>query len=216
MEKKLSRQERERLQLIETVTRNAEDLFKLNGYENTTLDALAENSEYTKRTIYRYFVSKEDLYFAVMLKGHTQWLEAIRAGALNGKSGYEKIRMAYKASLDFFNGNGWLFDLIAHMKSIESKKTPDELPYFEKYAYCLELIHKEITDMFVLAHEEKSIRTDIGPRELGVSSAFVLNGLFHMLRLYDDFFTRQHYLDKEQFIDFTAKFLYQALEPELR
>ena len=214
MDKKMSRLERERLQLIRTVTQHAEDLFKQNGYENTTLDVLAENSEYTKRTIYRYFVSKEDLYFAVMLKGHEQLLEAIKAETVNGQSGHDRIAMAYRASYNFFNENGWLFDLIAQMKSIESKRDPGELPYFKKYTDCVELLHREINGLFVMAHDDKSIRTDIDPRQLGVSSTLVLNGLFHMLRLYGDFFTENLYSDKDEFISFTVKFLYQALDPE--
>ena len=212
MEKKMSRQERERLQLIQTVTGHAEELFRQNGYENTTLDALAMRSEYTKRTIYRYFVSKEDLYFAVMLKGHQALLESIRAETQNGRTGQEKITLAYKASYEFFDGNGWLIDLIAQMKSIISRRDPGELPYYGKYAACVELIHKEIVDLFVQANSDKSIRTDIDPRRLGVSSTFILSGLFHMLRLYGDIFARQSYYEKEQFMSSTFEFLCRALE----
>ena len=211
MEKKPSRQERERLLLIETVTRHAEDLFRQNGYENTTIDVLAENSEYTKRTIYRYFVSKEDLYFAVMFKGHLQLLGVIRDKTQQGQTGHEKIALAYKASFEFFNENGWLFDLIAQLASIKSRRAPGELPYFEKYSGCVESIQNEIVALFVMAHNDKSIRTDIDPQRLGFSSAFVLNGLFHMLRLYGDFFSRHSDMDKEQFVGFTIDILYRSL-----
>ena len=211
MEKRMSRQEREQIQLIQTVTTHAEELFKENGYENATLDALAENSEYTKRTIYRYFVSKEDLYFAVMFKGHTQLLETIQSEIKAGRTGHDKIAMAYKASYDFFNENGWLFDLIAQMKSIESKRNPDELPYYKKYADCMELIQNEIIALFILAHDDKSIRTDIDPKQLGFSSTLILNGLFHMLRLYGDRFAPQTEVTKEKLVSFTIEFLSQAL-----
>ena len=211
MEKKLSRQERERLQLIQTVTQNAEDLFRQNGYENTTLDALAINSEYTKRTIYRYFVSKEDLYFAVMLKGHSRLLEIIQAGIGSGNTGREKIVMAYQALFGFFDENGWLFDLIAQLQAIRQKRNTGDLPYFEKYTSCLEQLHKEIIAAFVAAHDDKSIRTDVDPRRLGFSSTIMLNGLFHMLRLYGDMFTQPLEPDKEQFIKFTTEFLFQAI-----
>ncbi|NMB20813.1 MAG: TetR/AcrR family transcriptional regulator [Firmicutes bacterium] len=158
MEKQLSRQERERIQLIQTVIECAEDLFSQNGYENTTIDALATKSEYTKRTIYRYFVSKEDICFAVMLQGHMRLLEAMREKTSHGQTGYEKIRMVYQAFDEFFMGNGWLFDLMAHIKYIKSKRNPDELPYFEKYADCLGLIYKEILSLFVMGHDDQSIR----------------------------------------------------------
>ena len=212
MEKKMSRQERERAQLIHTVTQRAEELFREYGYENTTLDALAMRSEYTKRTIYRYFISKEDLYFAVMLKGHSNLLEAIQTGIRGGRTGHDRIAMAYKASFDFFNENGWLFDLIAQLQAIKQKRDPGELPYFERYTECLDLIHKEIIALFVTAHDDKSIRTDVDPQRLGYSSTFILNGFFHMLRLYGDRFARRLDMDAEQFFGFTAKFLFQALE----
>ena len=211
MEIKMSRQERERMLLVQTVTQHAEDLFRQNGYENTTIDTLAANSEYTKRTIYRYFTSKEDLYFAVMLKGHMRLLDIIRDGIEGGETGRDKITVAYNSIFDFFKENGWLFDLIAHLQSIKSKKDPADLPYFEKYAHCLEVIHTEIVNLFITAHNDKSIRTDLDPQHLGFSSTFILNGFFHMLRLYGDFFTPRLYPDKEQFIGFTIDFLFRSL-----
>lgn len=214
MEKKLSRQERERIHLIQTVIQNAETLFCQNGYENSTIDALAARSEYTKRTIYRYFVCKEDLYFAVMLKGHQQLLESIQAEIKKGQTGYEKIKMAYQAFYDYFIKSEWLFDLMAQIKSIKSKKNPNELPYFEQYANCIGCIYKEITMLFVMAHKDKSIRTDVDPQQLGFSSTFILNGFFHMLCLSGDGFTQHFTLDKEQFIGFTMKLLFQILEGE--
>jgi len=212
MEKRLSRMERERIRLIQIVTQHAEDLFRQNGYENATIDMLAANSEYTKRTIYRYFVSKEDLYFAVMHKGHSYLLEAIKDGIQSGQTGNEKIVMAYRALIEFFNGNGWLFDLIAQINSIKSRRDPGELPYYEKYVGCLEFIQKEIISLFVMAHDDKSIRTDVDPQQLGFISTITLNGFLHMLRVYGDHASPHIYPDKEHFIDATAKFLFQLFE----
>lgn len=212
MEKSLSRQERERLRLIQTVTQCAEDLFRGNGYESTTIDALAAKSEYTKRTIYRYFISKEDLYFAVMLKGHEQLLKAIRFRIQDGQSGYGKITLAYQAFYDFFTENGWLFDMMSLIKTIKSRKNPEELPYYQKYADYLRLIYHEFMALFVTAQDDKSIRTDVDPTLLGFSSVFILNGFIHMLNFSGDSFTQHFQLDKEQFIHITMKLLVQVLE----
>ena len=214
MEKSVSRQERERLQLIQTVTQSAQELFCQDGYENTTIDALAVKSEYTKRTIYRYFVSKEDLYFAVMLKRHELLLEAIRLEIQKGLTGYEKIKLAFQAFYGFFTDNGWLFDMMSLIKTIKSRKKPEELPYFQKYADYLRLIYQEITALFVMAQGDKSIRTDVDPTLLGFSSAFILNGFFHMLNFSGDSFAQYFQLDKEQFIHLTMKLIYRILEDE--
>lgn len=141
-------------------------------------------------------------------------MEAIQAENKKEWNGYEKIRLSYTAFYDFFMETGWLFDLMAQIKSIKSKKSPDGLPYFIKYADCLRLIYKEITGLFVMAHNDKSIRTDVDAQQLAFSSAFILNGFFHMLSLSGDSFTDHFALDKEPFIAFTIKLLFQILEGE--
>jgi AcrR family transcriptional regulator len=212
MEKRITRKERERLLLISTVTQCAEELFRRNGYENTTVDALAAGSEYTKRTIYRYFAGKEDLYFAVMQKGHERLLETIRVRIQVGRTGFEKIKLAYNAFYGFFTENGWLFDMMSQIKTIKSRKNLKELPYFERYADCIRLLYREVMALYVLAQDDKSIRTDVDPMQLGYSSIFIMNGFFHMLNFSGDSFTQHFQLDKEQFIAFTVRLLFQVLE----
>ncbi len=68
-----------------------ENLFSINGYTNTSMDALAERCEYTKRGIYRYFVCKEDLYYAVLLKGHSGLLQYIQEKVKYSDISYEKM-----------------------------------------------------------------------------------------------------------------------------
>ena len=209
----MTRQERERLQLISTVTQHAEDLFRQNGYESTTLDALAESSEYTKKTIYRYFACKEDLYFAVMLKGHTELLDAIRQASQSGGDGNQRIMAAYSASYEFFCANEWLYDLIAQMGSIRQKKDPEDLPYYGKYTGRLEQIYDEITALFTAAGADGSIRRDLDTQQAGLLSAFILNGLFHMIRLYGGLFHTSLPGSRETLIGSAFRWLTEALSP---
>lgn len=210
----LSRHEREKIKIEQTILQHAEDLFGRKGYENTTMDALAASCEYTKRTIYRYFTCKEDLYFAVLLKGHMKLLAVIREESQKGSTGYERIKLSYKAFYDFYLESDILFDLMSQIKGIKSEKNPNNLPYFQRYADCLRILYKEIISLFEMAHNDNSIRTDIEAPALGFSSAFLLNGFFHMLSLSGDGFTEFFSLDKEQFIGLTMKMLFQLLEGE--
>ncbi|MGB7604569.1 MAG: TetR/AcrR family transcriptional regulator [Lutisporaceae bacterium] len=214
MKNLLSRKEREKIEIEKTILQHAEDLFSLNGYENTSMDALATSCEYTKRTIYRYFTCKEDLYFAVMLKGHTRLFEAIQSENQKGSTGYEKIKLSYKAFSDFYMESSSLFDLMTQIKAIKSKKNPNDLPYFRRYADCIRALYKEILSLFEMAHNDKSIRTDVAASQLGFSSIFLLNGFFHMLSLSGDSFVDFFALDKEQFIGITIKMLFQLLDGE--
>ncbi|WP_278286705.1 MULTISPECIES: TetR/AcrR family transcriptional regulator [unclassified Clostridium] len=49
----------------------AERVFFKNGFEDSTMDDIAKEAEFTKKTIYSYFKSKEELYFEIMLCGFT-------------------------------------------------------------------------------------------------------------------------------------------------
>lgn len=216
MKKQLSRQEREKIEIETTILQHAENLFSLNGYRNTSMDTLAESCEYTKRTIYRYFVCKEDLYYAVLLKGHSELLENIQEKVKYGDIGYEKIKFAYNAFIDFYKNSNSLFDLMSEIKTTKSKKDLNTLPYYMKYADCIKAIYKEIISLFEMASCDHSIRTDVEATQLGFSTIFLLNGFIHMLSLCGDSFMEFFSLDKEQFITLTENLIFQQISGEER
>jgi len=63
------RRKREIEQRRETVINVANRLFYLNGYENVTVDEIANEAEISKTTLYSYFDDKESLFFAVVNQG---------------------------------------------------------------------------------------------------------------------------------------------------
>lgn len=58
----------------------AEKVFFANGYENSSMDAVAKKAEFSKRTVYVYFNSKEQIYFEIMIRGYRQLLRMMEEG----------------------------------------------------------------------------------------------------------------------------------------
>lgn len=48
----------------------AERVFFTNGYKNSSMDAVAKEAEFSKRTVYVYFSSKEQIYYEIMIRGY--------------------------------------------------------------------------------------------------------------------------------------------------
>ena len=63
------RRKRERERKSNEIIDVAEEIFSLKGFNKTTMDDIAAELELTKPALYRYFQSKEDLYFAVVVRG---------------------------------------------------------------------------------------------------------------------------------------------------
>lgn len=61
----LSRKDREKLFKRHEIMTAATRLFAKNGFEKTTLDEIAEASEFGKGTLYNYFKSKDEIYWAI-------------------------------------------------------------------------------------------------------------------------------------------------------
>ncbi len=212
MEEKLTRHEREMMHNRQTILQTAIDLFMKQGYENTAMDEISKVSEYTKRTVYRYFPSKEDLYFAVLYESHKVLLEDMAKRICSPKIGIEKIKVACGCFYDFYKNNRPIFDMMGQMKAIRSKKDTENLPNFQRYTDCVVQIHKLVIDVFSMAHDDKTIRTDINAKELGFSAIFVLEGFLHMLNLMGDRFTMNFGLDEEKFAETTMTLIFQIFK----
>ncbi|MBU3112553.1 TetR/AcrR family transcriptional regulator [Clostridium lacusfryxellense] len=63
------RKEKEHLVRKNDMINAAERVFFEKGFENSTMDDIAKSAGFTKKTIYSYFKSKEELYYEIMLLG---------------------------------------------------------------------------------------------------------------------------------------------------
>ena len=50
----------------EQIMKAAEALFTEKGYEQTTIDDISKASQYSRRTLYAYYESKEDILYHII------------------------------------------------------------------------------------------------------------------------------------------------------
>lgn len=96
------RKEREKAMRSESIVNAAEKLFFSRGFESVTMDDIAREAELAKGTLYLYFRNKEELYFAIVLRGFGI-LNAMFKEAVSGHgAGLDK---AYAIGVAFYDFN---------------------------------------------------------------------------------------------------------------
>lgn len=210
--KELTKRQREQLEREEAIVSKAEELFCKHGFEKASMDNLAKECEFTKRTIYRYFTCKEDLFFAIALRGYKRLLDMIKSESQKGNTGLEKIRLSYYTYYDYFCKFPDLVQLTNMGGVIKSSSVGMNVPYREKFTDLDKCLFEELIKMFQEGKIDGSIRSDLEISTLAFSSIFVATGFFQMLSLSGNTYTNHFGLDKEGFIKFTIEMLVDSLK----
>lgn len=104
------RKERERKRRRNEIIDAAEKIIFANGIEKAKVEEIADQAELSKATLYLYFGSKEELYFAISMRGQKIMLDMIEKAILSVTGTREKIVSFLKTMVlfketypDYFN-----------------------------------------------------------------------------------------------------------------
>ena len=89
---KQGRREMNKLQCRNRILKMSRRLFTAKGYENTTIEDVAEAAEISKATLYNYFSSKEDLLQGIAAAALEEIRQMVRDGLREEPDGLAKIR----------------------------------------------------------------------------------------------------------------------------
>jgi AcrR family transcriptional regulator len=106
MEKKDLRLERERHRQEENkhfILQAAERVFVQKGYSLATVDDIADEAQFSKATLYRYFKSKSDILFEIIYSSFEETYQEIRKIQLKSLSAEEKLRKLIGYIVSYYN-----------------------------------------------------------------------------------------------------------------
>lgn len=208
---KQTRREREQQERQEIILTKAEELFCRYGFEKASMDDLAREAEFTKRTIYRYFTCKEDLYYAVALRGNERLFELVTSESSKGATGFDRIRSACYAYYRFFRENPKRMQLITTGELIKTEAPEAEMPYRQRFLASDQRLFGALLRLFYDGKADGSLRADVDIAQLAVSTIFTATGFFQMLSLSGSSYAAHFSLDEEGFITFTLERLLDTL-----
>jgi AcrR family transcriptional regulator len=141
----------------------AEKLFLQKGFENTSIEEVAKEAGLTKRTLYQYFNSKEDLFYAVALRGAKQLTFAYEEAMSKGHNALEKIRLANQAYLQFY------LDYLGKFRLLNFKPTNQQnseaSPNYREIAIIDGIRMKHLMELVASGKSDGSINTNLDTKK---------------------------------------------------
>jgi AcrR family transcriptional regulator len=83
----------------------AVQMFSVNGYHETSMDAIAAKAEISKPMLYLYYGSKEELFGACLNRELSRFIDAVRADIDPNQSPKDLLRNAILSFLDYIDAN---------------------------------------------------------------------------------------------------------------
>ena len=101
----IGRREREHLAHRGDILRTAGKVFAAKGFFQTTMSEIAQAAEFGTGTLYKYFKSKEDLYFTLIDEKTDEINRLVKAELSRKTSAIERIKKALILELEFIERN---------------------------------------------------------------------------------------------------------------
>jgi len=95
----------------EEILQAARVVFAKNGFYETTVDEIAHAAGISKGTLYLYYKSKMDIYWAALRFGVTEMQEKVREELKSVPSVKEKIRTFIQVKMEYFQKNRDFFKI---------------------------------------------------------------------------------------------------------
>ena len=102
---KISRKEREYLAHREEIVSAAEKVFAAKGFFPTTMSDIAREAEFGTGTLYKYFKSKEELYFTLIDEKVEEINRLVKDELSRKTSAVERIKKVLELQFGFFERN---------------------------------------------------------------------------------------------------------------
>jgi AcrR family transcriptional regulator len=157
----MSRKDRERETRRRFILDAARSVFAKKGVEATSMDDIAREAEYTRRSLYAYFKSRDDIYLSIFLEDMEVRRELQREAVLTAGKGLEKIRAWGEAFYEYArrNPHAMRLQLYWDFKGINESSVSE--PVFSRFKAINHKLAEDLRDMFRQGIADGSLRSDL-------------------------------------------------------
>jgi TetR/AcrR family transcriptional regulator len=175
------RKERERRQRRTDIINAAERIFFTRGFDASTMDEVAEEAELSKGTLYLYFKSRDDLQFAIFMRGLEVLIGMMKQHINENGDGYSNLLALAGAFIRFSREYPDYFNLFMHFESSRMNGLNIDQRQIQLYLReqsPLALVHLQV----VKGIEDGSLRGDLSPEVFSATLWSQMLGVLMLLK----------------------------------
>jgi len=172
---KISRKKREYLAHREEILSSAEKVFAAKGFFPTTMSDIAREAEFGTGTLYKYFKSKEELYFTLIDEKVEEMSRLVEAELSQKTSAIERIKKVLGLQFEFIERNRDFFRIYISERSRFEWTVKDDLGkgIHEKMVTYIQLL-AEVMSQGTKEKEFKPMNPlDLAHALVGIVNSFV-------------------------------------------
>jgi len=176
---KISRKEREYLAHREEILSAAEKVFAAKGFFPTTMSDIAREAEFGTGTLYKYFKSKEDLYFTLIDEKVEEINHLVKAELSQKTLAVERIKKVLGLQFEFFEQNRDFLRIYISERNRFEWTVKDDLGkgIHEKMVTYIDIL-AEVMRQGVKEGEFKSMNPlDLAHALVGIANSFIFEWL---------------------------------------
>lgn len=194
----------------------AERIFFSKGYANATMDDVAKEAEFSKRTVYVYFNSKEQIYFEIMTRGYRLLLNMLKEDLEIVKGGaVDEIRQMALTLYRFGRESPEYFKAIMEYENGEldfRKGIPDKV---REECYALgEQVLGYLTAALERGIAEKSVRGGLDIVKTALVLWACMLGVLNTARKKENYIRNYHGTEPDELISAAFQLILGSIETE--
>lgn len=197
------RKDKEKLIRSNDIIDAAERVFFLKGYDLATMDDVAKEAEFSKRTVYVYFNSKEQIYFEIMVRGYKILLKMLEEASLRQENlnALDRLELISKTIYQFNMEYPNYFNAIMSYETGEKDFVVGIPDSSREECYALgEKLLEYIKSALKDGVEEGTIRSDIEIVDMAIILWSYTIGLFNTLTKKKNYIEHYHNRSFEELI----------------
>ncbi len=209
------RRERERERRKNEIINAAEKVFFKNGFENSSVEKIAEEAELSKATLYLYFKSKEELYYAVCQRAEGKLYKEVDKAIAKVYGTFDKIKAFLSAFVDFQEKHPDHFDALFYLQTHPfTLDTNHELVIENKKRDQIYLNHW--INLIDQGKKEGLIRDSLDPIKTVLLIWMQLSGFLKILSVWQCEFEEMLYCSKSELLDEFYNILFNGIRKDIK